>query len=927
MNIPDDYIWGRKYIVVTDPESGHSAGQVFYTSYKSWWRSSGGDAPGGAEMLTFTTDKKEYQVGEKINVELPPSKIGKALVSLESGSRVIDNFWVDVNEDNNTFNFVATPDMAPNIYIHLSYIQPHNQTGNDHPIRMYGIQPVKVIDPDTKLNPVIEMPDELQPEKEVTIKVSEQDGKNMTYTVAVVDEGLLDLTRFQTPEAWHYFYAREALGIKTWDMYQYVMGAFTGEFAGLIAIGGDEELDLGSKEKANRFKPVVKYFGPFELKSGTNKHTFTMPNYVGSVRTMVVAGQDGAYGSAEKATPVRNPVMVLATLPRVVSPGETLKLPVTVFAMDEKIKNVTVEVEGNEMFDFVGGNSKSLTYTQTGEQVVYFDIKVADNIGIGEVKVTATGGSNVATDEIEIDVRIPNPRITRVTSGYAEGGKSWEGTYEPIGIKGTNMATIELSGFPPMNIEKRLKFLIRYPHGCIEQTTSSVFPQLFLDNLVDMSNVEKATTEDNIKAGIDRLRLFQTPRGGLSYWPGNMDHENDWGTNYAGHFMLEAKAKGYDLPSGFLKKWIEYQTERANSWQNQPPASTRYYNYPSRSRQMIQAYRLYTLALADKPAMGAMNRMRELDNLTVSASWRLAAAYAAAGRKKVANEIIENLPKKVEPYQELAYSYGSNERDMAMILETLIMLDRTDEAKDVLDAISDNMASDKWYSTQTTAYSLMAAAKFIGISGSDKEMDFAITVEGDKSESIKTDAPFTRIELPVESLNERKVSIENKSEAMLFIRVHSEGIPIVDNSPDFDNDLKMSIRYLDLDGNPINPESLIQGTDFMLEVDLAHPGIKPDYHEMALTQIFPSGWEIRNLRMEQGESTLMRDEPEYQDIRDDRVYSYFDLRRGGSKTFRVILHAAYLGEFYMPAIYCEAMYDREISAKKGGGWVKVNQPR
>lgn len=922
MKLPENRIWGRKIIIVTDPYSGHSAGQVFYTSYKSWWRSSGGESPGGAEMLTFSTDKKEYKVGEEVSVELPPSGFGKALVSLESGSKIIDNFWVKVSEDEHSFKFVATPEMAPNIYIHLSFIQPHNQSENDHPIRLYGIQPIKVINPETILNPVIEMADELHPEKEVVIKVKEKDGKRMTYTVAVVDEGLLDLTRFKTPDAWKYFYSREALGIKTWDMYPYVMGSFTGEFAGLLAIGGDEELIMDNKQKANRFKPVVQYFGPFELKSGTNTHKFIMPNYIGSVRTMVVAGKDGAYGSTEKATPVKKPVMVLATLPRVVSPGESLKLPVTVFSMDEKITKVDVVVEANELFEFTGTKTQTVSYEQTGEKVVFFDIKVKDNIGIGKVKVTAKGGGETATNEIEIDVRIPNPRITKVTDGFAEAGNTWETIYNPVGIKGTNASSIEVSALPPLNIENRLKYLMRYPHGCIEQTTSSVFPQLFLDNLVDLTDAEKEKIENNIKAGIERIKLFQTSRGGLSYWPGEYDDENDWGTNYAGHFMIEAQKKGYDLPKGFISNWVSYQKERANAWQNLPSYSSRYYYYPHRSRQMIQAYRLYTLALAGKPAIGAMNRMREQSDLTVSAKWRLAAAYMLNGREDVALEIIEGIPKKVESYKELSYSYGSSQRDIAMILETLVLLKRTGDAKEVLDEISENMSSNRWYSTQTTAYSLMAAAKFVGMTGAGGELKFKLEVQGEDTRNISSESAFVKYDIEPDNGN-KTIKITNLSEGMLFIRMHAEGIPIEDNSPDFENDLGMKIRYLDLDGNTIDPKQLSQGTDFMLEVSLTHPGIKRDYKEMALTQIFPSGWEIRNLRMEEGESTYMADEPRYMDIRDDRVFSYFDIKRAESKTFRVILNATYPGEYYMPAIYCEAMYDREISAKKGGGWVKV----
>ena len=157
----------------------------------------------------------------------------------------------------------------------------------------------------------------------------------MTFTIAVVDEGLLDLTRFKTPDPHSVFYAREALGVKTWDMYDLVLGAYGGRLEKVLAIGGDEEATMAKNKKAQRFVPVVRYAGPFSLKKGEKKDIkLHMPNYVGSVRTMVIAGKDGAYGQAEKTTPVRKALMVLATLPRVLGPAEEVELPVSVFAMD-----------------------------------------------------------------------------------------------------------------------------------------------------------------------------------------------------------------------------------------------------------------------------------------------------------------------------------------------------------------------------------------------------------------------------------------------------------------------------------------------------------------------------------------------------------------------------------------------------------------
>ena len=267
--------------------------------------------------------------------------------------------------------------MTPNVYVNVTLIQPHAQTINDLPIRLYGIVPISVEDPSTHLTPIIKTPEVWKPEKKSAVTVSEKDGKEMTYTIAIVDEGLLDLTRFKTPDPWSAFYAHEALGVKTWDLFDLVMGAYGAELSRILAIGGDGDINNKGGNKANRFKPMVKFMGPFSLKKGqTVIHEFMMPQYVGSVRTMVIAGYKGAYGSADKTTPVRDPLMILGTLPRVVGPGEEVDLPVSVFAMEKKVKNVKVEIQTNNMFTALDGKSKSITFAEIGDEVVNFKLKV-----------------------------------------------------------------------------------------------------------------------------------------------------------------------------------------------------------------------------------------------------------------------------------------------------------------------------------------------------------------------------------------------------------------------------------------------------------------------------------------------------------------------------------------------------------------------
>ena len=909
--------WGRVLIRVVDKMSGHSAGGIAYVSYPGWNQQ---QVPGGAQMLSFSTDKDVYQAGEQVQVKIPSSEGGRVLVSLENGSGILKTFWVKTSSEFTHFRFEATPRMAPNVYIHLSLLQPHDQTKNDLPIRLYGVQPVRVEHQATHLNPVIDMADELRPLEEVEISVREEDGHAMSYTLAVVDEGLLDITGFQTPRPWDHFYARDALGVKTWDLYDYVLGAHSGELAGLYEIGGGLESDEAGGRQARRFEPVVRYFGPFHLPARKSQsHGFTMPNYIGSVKTMVVAAHEGSFGSAERVTPVRKPLMVQATLPRVAGPGERITLPVTVFAMDDHIRSVKVNVETNQMLRPVNSSEQTVEFKEKGDQVVNFQYEVAERLGVAEVQVTALSGSERSTSNIELQVRSPNPRITRVVDTSLKDGASLTQRLKPVGMKGTNQAILEVSRVVPMNLEERLDWLIRYPHGCVEQVTSSVFPQLFLDQLINLSEDQKNEIQENVREGIQKLVSFQLPDGGFSYWPGREDVSH-WGSSYAGHFLLEAREKGYDIPAGMIDRWVAYQRKAARNW------SDDHYYDTYRSSDLTQAYRLYGLALAGSPEKGAMNRLRRSDRIKLQARWRLAAAYILTGKDQVAWEMMDDLSTDVEPYHQLAHTYGSHIRDKAMILETLILSGDDKRAAHLMRHLAEQLGSGRWFSTQTTAYALLAISKYLGSHDPGAPLKYAYAFGDGNWKEMVTQKPLSQVQLPLEQYNGLDLQIRNNGENRLFVRIIMDGIPAAGQVEDEEHNMDMEVEYTDMQGRPLDVSRLEQGTDFMARVTLRNRDIQ-DYEEMALTQIFPSGWEIHNERLGEYDQTGDGyDRPEYQDIRDDRVYSYFDLKQGQKKTFVVRLNATYQGRFYLPSVYCEAMYDHSIRARKGGQWVEVVRP-
>ena len=560
--------------------------------------------------------------------------------------------------------------------------------------------------------------------------------------------------------------------------------------------------------------------------------------------------------------------------------------------------------------------SEEMFFPSPGEKLLNFDLEVAPRTGIGQVEINAAAGP-VRTDyQVEIDIRNPNPSVTESMGTLLEAGSEWETSFDPIGMPGTRRAVLELSDIPPLNLAQRLQYLISFPHGCVEQTVSAAFPQLYLSAVEELDEQEQADVEANVKEAIRRLSSFRTNEGAFAYWPGSNDAD-EWSTSYAGHFMLEAQQRGYFIPAGMLQGWISYQRRRALQWGRSLEYSR---------EDLVQAYRLYTLALAGEVETGAMNRMREMSGVSSAARWRLSAAYALIGQNQVAESLINGLETQVEPYREAQGTYGSALRDQAMILETLGILQKRERGLTLFRTIASELASDAWLSTQTTAFALIATTKFAQGMELSEGINALVTIDGQPAINLQSDLSVVQREIPVRSGEEQTLKVVNQGDGELYARVVMEGQPAPGDEKVLTNGLRMNVVYKGTDGEVINISDLRQGTDFVAEVTVFNPGTAGDLNQLALTHVIPSGWEILNTRLLNLEAFNQQSAYEYQNIRDDRVYTYFDLPAGQRKTFALMLNATYAGRFYLPAIYCESMYDNSINTGLSGQWVEVVQP-
>ena len=890
--------WGRYLVFVRDIGSGHATGGEIHIDWPDWRGHSDKSNPTATTMLSFALDKRNYEVGDLATVYLPRSSGGRVLLSVENGSRVLSRRWVRLsNKEETAHRLRITRDMAPNFYVHATLLQPHAQTVNDLPIRMYGVEGAEVIDRRTILHPQIEVADEILPQREFAIRIHERDNKPMSYTLAIVDEGLLDITAFRTPQPWQAMNRREALGVRTWDMYDDVIGAYAGKFTSILSVGGDEAIrEAAGKEK--RFNPVVKFLGPFTLNGGTKTHQITLPMYVGSVRVMVVAAHAGSYGSADKTVTVRSPLMLLPTLPRVLACGDRVRLPVNFFASDEALGDIQVNIETEGPVSVAGGRSRTLHFASAGEKMVDFEL-LCDRQKSGQAKIciSARGGGHSVNETLAIDVRNPQPLITTVETRNVGGGAgdrfSWQGMED-------GSVRMEIATIPVIPFSGVFSFMADYGHFCTEQLSAKAMYLLYARRFLHEN--EQRQAEEMLPDILKKILSRQLPDGGFAYWPGYTDAQ-PWVTSMAGEVMIEARRQGFAIDRKAVDRWIEHQKNAVRN----------YRHTTVRAADLVQAYRLYTLVLAGEKPAAAMNKLRESPNLSQQALMRLAAAYVILERGDVAAKLIE----KADETPRLHGSYETFYtplRDLAMEVETWALIGDSNRVATAARKLADKFSS-KNYSTQEIAFTSVAMSRLADLMTSDNN-EVIISQSGEKALILRNMQDVEEVALNAAT---GSVSIENKGKEIVCVSLTTSRRPAADETiPATAAGVEISVRYTDRPGREIEVEKLRQGEEFIARVSVKKSA--GDSESMALTLAVPSGWEIWNERLM---NEAAAGDLKHLDIRDDRICWYFGLKAGEPREFAIRLRAAWCGEFVLPATVCEDMYDTSCRAVLSNRRVKV----
>lgn len=914
---------GEYLIEVSDGGNGHSA-SMFFSAYR-WGSIPGADLNEGT--LALKSDKEKYQSDETAKIKLPNPKQGNILVTIEKGREMLDWFWVDPSSSDDEeliIDVKLSKKMLPNAYATISVIQPHSQTVNDRPIRMFGIIPLMIEDPDTKINFVIDAADNLVPNQDFEIKISNQEQKKAQFTIAVVDEGLLSLTQFRTPQPWREFYKKVGLFVDSYDIFSHVISANKGDVFQTFSIGGADDMDyresqLDPIDGKKRFKPVSMFKGPITTDDrGRATVKFSMPNYNGAVRVMVVGTERGSFGNEEKTIPVRSDIIMQPSIPRILNPADEFVLPIALFKINPKVNKAQFKIQTEGPLEVVGESSINVDFSQNTEADIKFKLRAKEAVGQAKITILGTAGDIHVESVTDIKVVPTSLRVYDKVTQKVEKGKTIKMKVPKVGLDGTNRATLDIALFPNMDFDHRLKWLIMYPYGCIEQTTSSVFPQLYLKKMGYFNEEESKEIDRNLNDGIFRLQQFMVNTGGFAYWPGNTT-ESEWGTNYATHFLVEAKKLGYSVPDYMYNNAISRLTSLARN---------------ASGELTTRVNRVFILALAGKQHMGEMNMLmeNEIGKMSSTERWMLAAAYQLAGAENVRDRILAESGTITVEYEPFSYNFGSKYRDDAIILYCATLMGQMETAELMAKSVAASLSGKDYLSTQSSGYMLLALGKYFDVTGISAEQGQVIagsvTLANGKTIEFNKKGRVT-ISIKENFNQDIQITISSATNVdQVYASLSWNGVPLKDATKAMQKNLSLQVSWHDENGNTINPQSLKQGATFYGKFTVKNTSPMKRVSEIALMQIIPSGWQIENVRLNnkllpEWTRKYNLNKENYLDMRDDRVMWFFDLREDITLDFIVKINCVSAGEFWLPGTLLEAMYNNDFKATTEGMKVYV----
>ncbi|MEE2836288.1 MAG: MG2 domain-containing protein [Myxococcota bacterium] len=907
------------------------------TGSRYWWRRNQRSAdrtPAPDRPVQLVVEgPKQARVGEPFSVRFEAPYAGRALVSIET-----DVFrrssWHAVTPGPQSIPLTVTA-YQPNVYVSVLILKdPHLESQQAFvPGRAFGLTSVAIDPVERRQEIAVTLPDEIRPNSDLLIKLDLGPGEpGRRVTIAAIDEGILSLTGYKTPDPISALYAKRRLEVSTFETVGWNLMLPAGAVA---QQGGGDEMSGGAK-RVQPTKPVALWSGILEVPiSGALEHTFKIPTYRGSLKVMVVSAGPQRVGSAAQSVPVRDPLVLLASLPKQLSQGDRFFIPVSLTnlsgraqAVDVKVAAEAIDMGGDAptsdaSLRFIDGDQKTLQLADGQGGVVRFEATALRALGAAKLSVTARAGALVSQQSLDVPFSPQAPRTRLTRRVELKDGENDLAQHLTGWLPTTERSSIWVTTNPYGETFKHLSHLIRYPYGCMEQTVSSARPLLFAGlalSAVDPESTKAAQVPDMIRAGIERVLSMQTPSGGFAYWPGG-SRPTEWATAYGVHFLMDAKQAGHEVP--------EFALSEAISWLGGYTNGSERYGW----QRNAKAYAHYVLARAGEGRKGQakalLERTKAKRGYDLEARMLLKAALYLSGDRTYEAELKKPDLSQITTNRRNSWSFYSDLRRRAMTLAVISSIFPREPGGEALAELVAGALKRKsrWYNTQELAWALTGLGMRLGSPG---DLGTVELLENKKALKATTTNKLG-VSWDVWRASERKdlkVRLTGGKGARYAI-IQSDGIRTDAQWDTGNKGLRVNRQLFRQNGQPFDPAKTKLELGEMVRVELEIQNLSPTEQEnLALVDRLPAGFEIEAASSIRGfrQRGQRQWNIAHRNTRDDRIELFGRLNRGQKATFNYNVRAVSAGQFRQPPVEAEAMYNPELRSLKLGTQVTIEGP-
>ncbi len=876
-------------------------------------------------LVRLFPDKERYTVGDTAVVRIEAPFDGTALVALQ-GERINELTPIQLEDGVGSIEVPLTKNDYPNIWVEATVIhQIEPGAASTHPYSSFAMTPLRVDDPQRALRvDLLNAPDEIRPNTEIRLEIETRSADaapvEAEVTVALVDEGIHAITHYDSPDPLAWLGRQRKPDFNRSHYYDRI--TFNPE---RIEPGGDAMRSALAKRATsnleNWIKPLALWSGVTRTgKDGRATVTYTAPQFTGSLRLVVVANNDAATGAQSTNVLVRQPYLVRASLPRFLLPGDQAQSRMVMFNHSGEARQVKLkwQIHGALIED---ASERSFQLAPGGEQSIDLDIEAGEAIGQGRLAWSA-----LITDEQGNEIeRLENSALLPVRAPASFQSRH-EMVVLPAGERidiqndhfiDDDLAEIEISvgASPALQLYDALSYVIHYPYGCVEQTTSRLLPMYLLRKesaLTAMAMQKQGLLHHYIQAGVDRLFAMQTPSGGLGYWPGD-ERPYAYGSIYALHFLaLVENDRELQLPNTNLQSLKNYVREQAADWS-------------TTSQQAVyrRAYALFVLALGgDAWALRQIPRFDDV-NMPAAARYLLAAALArnTQDQERVALYLSE-APSTPYLVSEQGGNLNSDIRNRAVELMALLQIGSNPQrCAELAQRLTQFLKNNRYGNTQETAFIVTALADYIGgADNASRSISARIEPSSGPLGELRGDEVYQG-KLEGEGAS---YTIINTGQTNLFINATTRGVPKIASVAPISEGLAIGREFYTSDGARFDSTLFLHGGSYVVSMTIA---CEQDVKNVIAVDRLPAGFEVENPRLDpntlSGAQFKASANPSYLDVRDDRVIVAFNELSKGTHHFYYAVRAVTPGEFTLSPAQAECMYDAAVNGRSQGARIEV----